>query len=247
MQNMSKKHKFNSNYKYNPLDPRNWTLFCKVVVISSILLIIDWILGLNIQIESIELSFFAENFTDTDFFIKIFPLVALIIILVLIPFLNKDMDESPFFGAIIIKVILYLGSCQYTILGKIGEFILSLSCSILIVVVLVFIILIETEEPINKIQVLIFGLILLIVHLIINIFIFSWRFEETWGLIFILTILAGILLIQRNLSLIGGLLIFIITIIIDYIIAYDLNGLDAGLELLKFASLFIVISSVGSR
>ncbi|MHA1342893.1 MAG: hypothetical protein ACTSQG_02830, partial [Promethearchaeota archaeon] len=210
--------------------------------------IIDLIIGFYIENKPINYSFLANIFPDNNFFIGILSLIVVLIIILLTPFLNEEIDENPFFVAIIIKIILYLGSSQYTFLGRVGEIILNLSCTVVIVIVLVFITIIELEEPINYIQVLLLGIILLTINFILNIFYYGWRIEETWAIIFIFFSLGSILLMKnQKLFIVGVSIIFFMTILNDYIISFGLSGLDAGSELLKFTSLLLIIKFILTR
>ncbi len=191
------------------------------------------------------MSFLAKITSGNEFFLRIFPLIALIIVLVITPLLNKEIDDTPFFGVILIKIVLYLGSCQYTILGEIGVTLLTLSGTVIIIALLVFITFFQIEEPVNHIQGMLLGLIIILAEFIVNITIYGWRVDfETWAIIYIAISFIGILLIQKKYSLIGALPILIIALLNDYVISFALSGFDAGSELMKFFSLFLTIYAI---
>ncbi len=237
------KNQFDSSYKYNPMDPRNWRLFCAINILTSILLVIDWLLGITFSEDPISFSFLARTFTENEIFLKTLPLIIALTILSLSPFLNEQIDGAPFFGAITIKFLLYLGSCQYTIVGRIGETVLDTSCTVLIVWVFVYMTILELPNPLNYVQAFLIGFCFLIMHLITNILLFGWMVDETWGLIFVLTSLGGLFLIYKDKLLVGALIIFVMTILNDYILPYTLSGYDVGQEILTFLSLLLIIHS----
>jgi hypothetical protein len=241
---MVKKDKYTSEYKYNPLNPFNWSILTLINVICVALLIIDWIIGFSVPIADISTSFLTDVTGGNEFFLRIFPLIALIIILLLSPLLNKEIDDTPFFGVIIIKVVLYLGSNQYTIMGDWVESILTFTCSVVIVVILVFMTFFEIDEPVNHVQGMLIALGILAVDFIVNSLIFGWRINETWALIYISIAFFGILLIHKDYVLIGALAILVMAIFNDYVVDFDLNGFDAGAELMKFFSGFLVAKGI---
>ncbi len=241
---MVRKDKYTKEYKYNPLNPLNWSILTLVNVICSILLIIDWIIGFNIPIADINRSFLANATGGNEFFIRIFPIIALIIVLLISPLLNKEIDDTPFFGVIIIKIVLYLGSCQYTTMGDWVESILTFTCSVVIVVVLVFMTFFEIDEPVNHVQGMLIALVILGVDFLVNSLISGWRINETWALIYILVSFFGIFLIHKDFELIGACAILFMAIINDYVVDFGIDGFDAGAELMKFFSGFLVAKGI---
>jgi hypothetical protein len=246
---MKEKKKYTSSYKYNPLNPLNWSILTQISVIISIVLIIDWILGFNVPVSSIErLSFLAKISGNNEFFVRVFPLISIIIVLIITPMLNKEIDDTPFYGVILIKINLYLGYCQYTLLGNYGEFILTLTCSVVIVVVLVFMTFFEIDEPVNHVQAMLIALIILVANFLVNILVYSptygWRIHETWALIYILISFGGILLIHKKYELLGALPILIIALLNDYVVDFAINGFDAGAEIMKFFSGLIAVLAI---
>jgi len=244
---MKKKSRYTSAYQYNPLNPLNWTLLTIINVSCCIILFIDWLLGFNVPIDSINTSFLTNITGNNEFFLRVFPIFSLIFVLLISPWLNREIDDSPFYGVILIRVILYLGSCQYTFLGEIGEFVLTLTCSVVIVTVLVFMTFFSIEDPVNHVQGMLIALILLFVNFLVNLIVFGWRIEETWASLYIVISIIGIFLIHKDYIIIGALPIFIMAIFNDYIITFDINGFDVGAEIMKFFSGFLAISAILSR
>lgn len=238
-------------YKINPLSPYEWTFTCKITFVLAVLLIIDWFLGFTMPYDTLELSYLAAIMPDNEMFQVPFPLITVILVLLLTPLLNDKLSTTPIFGAIFILVTLNLGSIQYTLLGTVSEMLLTLTCSVIIVLVCLNIILLENDEPIDQIFLLLIGLELLVANFIVDIFVYGWRLNETWVLIYVLLVIVGIILIQQNQFLIGALPILIIAILNDYIFPgifqISAAGFDAGAEILKFVSLFIVIRCFMSK
>ncbi len=212
VQNLKEQDTILSKYKYNPLDLRNWVLLCKIVVGTSIFLIIDWILGLNSNTDSIQYSFLASNFPDNVFLINILPLIVAISFLALSPIINNDFDDiSSFLGTILIKFLLYLSSCQYTIIGEITRWILNFSCSVLIIVVIVMMLLFNNQEPLTSIQTMILVSFFILGHLLFNLVMNGWTItiSEMWGICFLIVIGIASYLIHIEKILFGALPVFI--------------------------------------
>lgn len=238
---MIRKTKFTSSYHYNPLNPINWSLFSLVAIISSSLLIIDWILGLLYQYPVDKSSFLANIFNTNIFFTKIFPLITLFLIIGLGLFAHEDFNEKPFFIAIIIKLLSYFGLCTYTFLGYVAEFILNIGCWFLIIMVLIFIYLFDIEYPIEKNQGIIIGVCFLTASFLLHLFFYGWRMNEAWGLVYLITCYVGYFIIKREHQLIGGLPILIISFFNNYVVPFELDGLKIGADLMLIISLFIIV------
>jgi len=243
---MKKKESQVYPFKVNPYDPREWTLICKVVVALTLLLIIDWILGLSFGIPALRYSYLSDKMAfDNGFLITIFPLMTLLIVLLISPLLNNKLSTTPVYGAIIILIIIYLGGVQFTILGTISKSLLNFTCSVVIVLVSLNITILENDEPVDPFYLILIGFILLLTNFFIDLFIYGWRINETWALIYLLVIAGGMMIIQKNRLLIGALPIFICAILNDYIFARVLEigliGFDAGAILLRIISILQVI------
>lgn len=222
--------------------PRNWTFLCKLNFVTSIILIIDWILGVVINPSTLaRQSYLATIVPKNFFFFFVFPLLSLILIFFLSPLLSEKLDKSPFITAILILVIVYLGVNEYTLLGRIAATLLTLGCSIIIVLISINITILENEEPISNVKAMLIGVILMAINFTVNFLIFGWRIDETWAFIYIIVAIVGIALIQTKKILIGAAPIFVCAVLNDYIFPFGLDGFDAGAELLKFLSLFFII------
>ena len=134
---------YDSSYEYNPFDPRNWTLFCLVNVVTCGFLLVDWLIGLLRLLNPISRSYLSGLFKHEIFFLFILPIITISVIASFSLFLNRDVDGIPFFFAIIIKRLLYLGYNQFSLIGKIAQTICDVSFSIVIIYVFVFIIVFE--------------------------------------------------------------------------------------------------------
>ncbi len=244
-----KKEEF--DVKINSWNPREWTFICKFTFILAVLLIVDWILGLTFPYDTVEPSYLATIMPSNEILRTSFPLIIVLIVLLLTPMLNDKLSTTPIFGAIFILVSLNIGSIQYTIIGTVSEMLLTFTCSVIIVLVCLNIILLENDEPIDLIFLIIIGLELVVANLIVDIFVFGWRLNETWSLIYISVGVIGIILIQQNHSFIGALPILFFAILNDYIFpgAFQISavGFDAGAEILKFVSAILVIRYFMSR
>ena len=102
----------------------------------------------------------------------------------------------------------------------------------------------EIEEPVNHAQGMLIALIILGVNFLVNSLIFGWRINETWALTYILISALGIFLIHKDYELIGALAIFVFAILNDYAVDFGLNGFDAGAEIMKFFSGFLVVRGI---
>ena len=244
---MKDKTTFDSTYKYNPLNPLNWSIFCKATFILSILLIIDWIIGMSANIDIIKMSYLASAFSEIDFLSLILPIIIFSLILVMIPFLNDEMEGKPFYGAILIQILLDLGGSYFTLLGTITASILNTVCTIFIVTVLVFVIFFETEDASYYIQAFSIATILLGAHFLFNLALNSFRLNEIWAIIVISISALGLLLIKKEQLIIGSLPILVIIIINDYIVPFGLSGFSVGAEILKFGCALLFIKGLGER
>ena len=246
-----RKEDYPFDLKINVWDPREWTFICKITFILALLLIIDWFFGLAFPYDTLEPSYLAMIMPENESLLTIFPLITVIIVLLLTPILNDKLSTTPIFGAIFILVSLHFGSIQYTIIGTVSEMILALTCSVIIVLVCLNIILLENDEPIDLNFLILIGLELIVANFIVDIVVYSWRLNETWSLIYILVVIAGMILIQYNQFLIGALPILVCAILNDYIFPGILEisavGFDAGAEILKFVSILLVIRCFMSK
>jgi len=232
-------------FKINKFSPLEWSFICKIAFILAVLLVVDWFLGLAFPYDTLEPSYLATIMPENEILQTIFPLIIVIVVLLLTPLLNDKLSTTPIFGAIFILVSLFLGSIQYTIIGTVSEMILTFTCSVVIVLVCLNIVLLENDEPIDLVFLIIIGLELVIANLIVDIFVYGWRLNETWSLIYILVVIGGMILIQHNQFLIGALPILAFAILNDYIFPgffqISAAGFDAGAEILKFVSILLVV------
>jgi len=236
--------RFDSNYKYNPFNPKNWTLLCKINIILSIILILDWIFGYINNFKPISYSFLSETFDKSSLFILIIPLITIIIIMMSSVLLNDDIFGTPIFGVILIKLMLNIGACQFTLFGDISERILQLICSIVIGIVFVFVILFETEDENYFITAMWFGILLITVNFIIFTFLALQVFMLYWSILFISICVISTYLIKKKRYLIGAIIILVFIIINDYIISSGLNGFKIGIELLRLIAILLIIREI---
>ncbi|MHA1147519.1 MAG: hypothetical protein ACTSR8_04675 [Promethearchaeota archaeon] len=244
---MKDKNTFDSNYRYNPLNPLNWSIFCKVTFILSILLIIDWIIGISIDLDLIEKSYLASTFSGINLLSLILPIIIFSLILVMTPFLNDEMEGKPFYGAILIQVMLELGGSNFTVLGTISQNILDLCCIVFIVTVLVFVIFFETEDASYYIQAFSIAIILLVAHFLFNLAFNNFRCNEIWAIIVISISSLGLFLVKKEQLIFGSLSIIVIIIINDYVVPFGLSGFNVGTEILKFGCALLFIKGLGDR
>ena len=244
---MTRKNKYNSEYIYNPLNPLNWSLFRQVTVAISIVLFIDWILGFSIASEKINYSYLAEIFPDNYFFITFLPLLTIIGVIGLSSLQTKEFFDMSFYSAVFIKVLLHLGSTQFTLLGHYAGFALDTICSAVIIAILVFNIILEVSEPIDYADMLSIGGILISFHLFLNYLssqTLDQRLETTWGLFYLLIIMISIDLIIKKHVYFGAVLLLGIGILNNYILPFGLSGFEAGSEIILFIGLFLFIHPI---
>lgn len=226
--------------RQNIWNPKNWTIFCKLNLILSIVLLIDWMIGLLIPNLMYSRSYLYSILPDSYLFLIIVPLFSIIAILILSPLLNEKLDKSPFFIAILISIILSIGINQYTIVGYIGRTILSLSMAIVLALFCINITILENKEPISNIGAVILGILLVMINLIVSIIVFGIRLNEVWGIFFALIAIFGAILMRMEYIKLGGIPIFICCVLNDYLLPFGLSGFNAGVDLLSFISLFMV-------
>jgi len=248
MEKMKNNNSSKASLWKHTINPKNWTFFCCLIFILSILLIIDLILGVIFQAPIVNYSYLSIFFPNNDFFLRILPLIILLIILLLAPFLNQQLANAPFFMAIIIIVLIYLAGIQYTLLGVICEFFLTTGCSIIIFLILINIIIFENDDFIDTVSVFLIGVALLTVHLTVNIINLFDSIQLIWGIIYLSTIILGIILILKQHILIAAIPIFIFSVlngyILDYFLPVGLSGFDVGSSLILLGSLFLIIQQL---
>lgn len=238
---MSKKSKFDADYSYSVFNPLHWTSIAKANFILSLLLLADLIIGLHLGLDPLNSSYFTRTISANVIFEYFIPLTFCLIFLAFTLLLNEEIDDYPYFGVVLVKIMLYLGGIQFTLLGYIAEFILDLACSIIIIGVLVFAIVFDTKQPLNKIQAILLGIFLLLIHTLINIIFLGFRINEIWAIIFIVLVSVGAFLIHKNISFIPAIVILILVIVNNYFIAFGINGVGAGTLILLVASIMIMI------
>lgn len=231
-------------YKYHPWDPRNWSSASQFNVIFSIILLIDSILGFILALTPERAGYIWSFTSGTGIFELFFPIIVTLAILAISPVLNRDIDESPFFGAILIKIFLFLGSAQFTLLGIIGEFILDLGCSILIVTVLVFNILFDMDQPFNYINLMLLGLGFFVMQFILDIILLGWEISYAWILLILGGLAITILLLHQKKRLIGSILAIVLLILNNYILPMGISSLGVGSLILLSSSILLLISNI---
>ncbi len=239
-----KKYKTEIPMQQKIWDPRNWTTFSYINFIFSILLIIDWIVGLIFPESMIYQSYLYSAFPEMDLFSLVIPIISLVVIMLLSPLLSEKLDKSPFFTAI--GILVKLSTCvnQHTIIGRVGELIVSLSCSVILVLNTINMTVLENEGPISNIGAMIIGVGLLMLNLLTNIVLFGLRINEIWGIIFVAMALLGTIIISLQRIKLGAIPIFVACVLNDYVFQFGLGGFNAGAELLKFFSLFLVVYDI---
>ncbi len=163
------------------------------------------------------------------------------------PWLNRPVSNSAFFGAIAIKILLYVGSVQFTILGLIVEFVLNLVCSFAIGLVLFLIVIGQIEEPLNSVETLLLGAGILAANFGVNVLIYGWRINETWSVFFLIVVAFGILALYKKWEFVGAIIIFVMAIINDFIVPFDLSGFGVGASIVSLTGLFLLIYWVMHR
>lgn len=228
----------------NIWNPKNWTFFSYVNFIFSLLLLIDGIIGLLIQPEIVSLPHLLLYIPQLISSLYYLPVFAAGLILLFSSLLNEKLDKSPFYTVIIIKIILYLLSIQYTLLGIIAEFILDLSTSIILVLILINITILENDLPMRNIAAMGLGIILVASNLFLDILVTGITENAIWGLVYLIVSVSGIFLIRQNQIKIGAIAIFIVAILNDYILFYEVKGFGVGTEILKFLSLLFFLYDI---
>lgn len=223
-------------------NPRNWTILCYINLGLAILLFIDWVCGLGGSIVP-RFSFLASTFPGIPFFHLPLSLIIVLLIALLSLGLNEKLNSAPLFTAVAILGLAFLGVNQYTLLGRIGDTLLGIECSVVLVLFAINLTLYENQKPITNLHALFLGVILLSASLLLNSFIFGWRIDEIWGIFYVGLVLGGILLVRFGKVLLGAFPILLSTVANDYFLSYHITGFEAGEELLKFLALFLIVYS----
>jgi len=239
---MTQADPYGAEYKYNPWDPRNWNLFAQLNFILALLLISDWTLGMLLGYGPTHFSYFARIFQGVEIFEYYFPLIFYVGILLLTPFLDRELEETPFYGAILIKILLFMFACQYTLLGEIARFLLGLACSVVIVVVLVFSVVLEVRMSLDYVQVIGMGIFFLAVHWILNLIFYGFRANEWWAILLISVSILGMLILRFDKIRLGGLILLILFVLNNYIVPFELSGLDVGAFLIFTCAILVIIA-----
>jgi len=241
---MNEKRNNTIEYTHIPIRPREWSLFRKITIATCIVLFIDWILAWYIPLNSIRYSYIGDIFPDSLALIAPLPFIMIVFIIICSIFQTNELLDTPFYSAVMIKVILNLGVTQFTLLGWIGVEILDIICTIVIVVVFVFNIICEVSQPINYAEMMLIGIFLLGINYFVNSLIYVGRFNEIWGGIYLLIVIIGFILINKKHVFIGAFLLLSIGIINNYIVSFELTGFETGAEIVLFIGLFLVIHPI---
>ena len=224
----------------NLFNPRHWTLFCHVNFALSMLLLVDWILGVLIPIIH-RPSYLSLLYSAGDSLPALISFISIVVVLVFSPLFNDRLDRSPFFVAIIISALLELSVNQYTLLGVITGRALSLTCSAVMVLFSINMILLENEGPLDVVQVLGIGTCFLLVNLVLNVSFLELGIAEVWGIFFFLIAFLGTWMIYLERERLGAIPIFMACVLNDYAFPFSLGGFNAGVELLKIFSFFLIL------
>lgn len=217
----------------------NWSLFCKINLICSIILIADWAIGISSGDAVLKHSFLTSIYPDA-YLRNAVPLISFIVILSITPLLNKEINGSPFFLAVFITIVLYLGGSQYTALGIAAQFSLKLTCSIIISIILFMIVLLRIEQPVSPLQLLTGAFFILLADILIRYFSGSGG-TGPWAPAYLTVILSGIFIIKRRHLFTGAAIIFIIALLNNYLIKTPVTGFDTGANILKTSALLIAL------
>ena len=241
---MNEKRKNTIEYSHIPTKLREWSLFRKITITICIVLFIDWILAFYVPLDSVRYSYLGEIFPDNPALIAPLPFLMIIFIIICSIGQTDEFLDTPFYSAVMIKVILNIGVTQFTLLGRIGVEVLDIVCTIVMVAIFVFNIIFEVSQPITYAEMIIIGIFLLGLNYFVNSLIHTGRFNEIWGGIYLIVVVIGAVLISKNYVLIGGALLFFIGVLNNYIVSFELTGFETGTEIIMFIGLFLFIHPI---
>jgi len=241
---MNEKDKNTIEYAHIPIKPREWSLFRKITITICIVLFIDWILAWYIPPDNIRHSYLGEIFPDNPALIAPLPFLMIVFIIICSIFQTNELLDTPFYSAVMIKVILNFGVTQFTLLGRIGVEVLDIVCTVVIVAVFVFNIIFEVAQPIQYAEMLLIGIFLLGINYFTNSLVYTGRFNEIWGGIYLLIVLFGLLLINKKHVFIGAIILLSIGIINNYVVSFELSGFETGAEIIMYIGLFLFINPI---
>ena len=241
---MSEKSKNILVYTHIPTRPRDWSLFRKITVAVTIILFIDWILAWYIPPDNIRYSYLGEIFPSNLALIMPIPIIMIVFIIICSIYQTNEFLDTPFYSAIIIKVLLNFGATQFTLLGRIGVEVLDIVCTVVIVAVFVFNILFEVAQPINYSEMLIIGISLLGLNYLVNSIVYTGRINEIWGGIYLLLVVNGLILINKKYVLAGAGLLLFMSIMNNYVVSFELTGFETGAEIIFYIGLFLFIHPI---
>ncbi|MFO8018345.1 MAG: hypothetical protein R6U96_06890 [Promethearchaeia archaeon] len=229
---------------YNPWDPHNWSTACQFNLTFSVILFLDLGIGRAFGFHSTNGGYLWNIFSGYELTNYLFPLVTYCTILALSPVLNTDIDDSPFFGAILVKILLFLGSAQFTLIGIIAEFILDLGYSVLIVTVLIFNILFAMEQPSHHSLLMVLGIALFVIQLVLDVAISGWCIGYVWIILILGGLALAIFLIRQKKTLIGSVLSITLLVLNNYILPMGINSLGVGSLIILASAILLLISNI---
>lgn len=241
---MSEKSKNVVVYTHIPIRPRDWSLFRKITIAVTIILFIDWILAWYVPPDNIQYSYLVDIFPNNMALIIPIPLIMIVFIIICSIFQTNEFLDTPFYSAIVLKVLLNFGVTQFTILGRIGVEVLDIVCTVVIVAVFVFNILFEVAQPINYSEMSIIGISLLGLNYLVNSIVYTGRINEIWGGIYLLVVVIGLILINKKYVFAGACLLLFMGIINNYVVSFELTGFETGAEIIFYIGLFLFIHPV---
>lgn len=226
-------------FRYNPLNPAYWTIFCRLSLILSLMLIVDWILGNTLSLSTKTTSYMARTASNLE--ISPLNLIIYLAIFATFPFLNDDIDAAPFFMACLIKILLFIGASYYTLLGSIAGFLLGLTCSIVIGTVLVLNILFGSDEPLKApfLFLLAFGLVVL--QIVIDIFFARILANMVQITTYILVFFIGLILISTKAKFLGAVLLAFVAFFDIMIFSINGSGFGAGGSIISIGAVVLML------
>jgi hypothetical protein len=228
-------------FRYNPLDPAYWTVFCRLTLILSSGLILDWILGYKLSLTPITSNYITR--TTPNIAISPLNLFTYLAIFATFPFLNDDVDAAPFFMACLIKILLFIGAGYYTVLGSIAGFLLGLTCSIVIGTVLVLNILFGSDEPLKATFLFLLAFALVALQIIIDMFFAQIQANMIQILIYIVIFFIGLTLINTKAKFLGAVLFVFVGFFDMMVFSINGSGFGAGGSIISIGAVILILKN----
>ncbi len=173
-------------------ETKKTTIFLQITLACGLIILLDLISAFQKNLEPSNLAHLANLLNLNNHLTNQMGILAILIILLMVPLLNEDMDKRPFFLAIFIRISLHLFLSTYSWYGIIAELILRLSSGVVILWTCGIVVLYDAEFSLNTNQFYGFGILLLCADLILQLVTMTAIERPIWTSIVLLAPILGI-------------------------------------------------------